>query len=189
MLDSLLAAASDDLVRVCNRCGQATPARPPAVGDITMGVPRCAYSCPLLWLAPRMALLQPMPGARVELPRLQLPKNFTQRITRLLPANTLPHIPTSCCLRMIAATAQCWQGTVWGSHDFPLLEEARSKLLLASVPPRGLAPAAEVGKRFTLWEECRFEDLLGRAEEQLLIQRKTGKRKKRDAQPDPPSAS
>ena len=77
-------------------------------------------------------------------------------------------------LRMIAATAQCWQGMARGSDDFSLLEERRSKLLLASVPP-GLGAAAEVAKRFTLWEERRFEDLFRRAE----------KRTQRDAQPDP----
>ena len=90
-------------------------------------------------------------------PPLQLPTIFTQMI-RLLPANTLLHIPSSCRLRMIAATAQCWQGMALCSDDFALLEERRSKLLLASVPP-GLGTAAEVAKRLTLWEECRFGDL------------------------------
>ena len=106
----------------------------------------------------------------------QLPPNFTWKI-RLLPANTLLHTPSSCRLRMIATTAQCW-------NDFALLEEGRSKLLLASVPS-GLGTATEVAKRLTLWEESRFEDLLRHAEEQLLTHRKSGKRKKRDAQPDP----
>ena len=40
---------------------------------------------------------------------------------------------------------------------------------------------------FLSWERCRFEDLLRRAEEQLLTHRKSGMRKKRDAQPDPPA--
>ena len=71
-----------------------------------------------------------------------------------------------------------------GNDDFALPEEGRSKLLLSSVPP-GLGTAAEVAKRLTLSEESRFEDLLQRAEEQILILRKAGKRKKRDAQPDP----
>ena len=52
----------------------------------------------------------------------------------------------------------------------------------ASVPS-GPGTAAEVAKRLTLWEECRIEDLLWRAEQQLLIHRKAGKRKKGDAQP------
>ena len=42
-----------------------------------------------------------------------------------------------------------------------------------------------MAKRLTLWEESRFEDLLRRAEEQLLILRRAGKRRKCDAQPDP----
>ena len=96
----------------------------------------------------------PMPGARVELPQLQLPSNFTQRI-RLLAANTLLHIPSSCRLRMIADTAQCWQGMAGSSDDFALMEEGRSKLLLASVPP-GLDTATEVAKRLTLWARVPF---------------------------------
>ena len=100
----------------------------------------------------------PVPGARVELPQLQLPTNCTQRI-RLLPANTLLHIPSSCRLRMIAATARCWQGVARGSDDFARLEVERSGRLLASVSP-GLGTATEVAKRLTPWEECRFEDLL-----------------------------
>ena len=50
--------------------------------------------------------------------------------------NTLLHIPSSCRLRMIAATAQCWRNMARSSDDFALLEEGRSKLLLASVPTR-----------------------------------------------------
>ena len=42
-----------------------------------------------------------------------------------------------------------------------------------------------MAKRLTLWEESRFEDLLRRAKEQLLILHRAGKRKKRDAQLDP----
>ena len=52
--------------------------------------------------------------------------------------------------------------------NFLTLEEGRPKLLLTSVHLR-LGAAAEVAKRLTLWEERRFEDLLRRAEEQLLI--------------------
>ena len=80
---------------------------------------------------------------------------------------------------MIAATAQCWQAMARGRDDFALLEEGRSKLRLSSVPP-GLGTAADVAKRL-LWEGNRFEDLLRRAQEQLLILRRTDKRKKRDA--------
>ena len=54
------------------------------------------------------------PGLCVELPSLQLPPDFTQRV-RLLLANTLLHSLSGCRLRMIAATAQCWQGMAQGS--------------------------------------------------------------------------
>ena len=86
---------------------------------------------------------------------LHLPPHFTQRVPLLL-ANTPLHISFSWRLRMIAATAQCWQGMAHGSDDFSLLEEGRSKLLLASVLPQ-LGAAVEVAKHLTLWEERRSE--------------------------------
>ena len=46
-------------------------------------------------------------------------------------------------------------------------------------------PTAAAARGGTLWEERRCEDLLRRAEEHLLINRKAGKRKQRDGQPDP----
>ena len=167
--------------RVCDRCGHATQARPPAVGDIIMellGAPTAAAGV----AGVEDGTAAPIPGARVELPQLQLRTDCTQRI-RLLPPNTLLHITSSVRLCMIAATAQCWQAMARGSDDFALLEEGRSKLQQSSVPP-GLGAAAEVAKRL-LWEDSRFEDLLLRAQEQILILRTTGKRKKRDAQPEP----
>ena len=45
--------------------------------------------------------------------------------------------------------------------------------------------ATEVQKRLTLWEERSFETLLQRAEEQLLLKRKAGKRRKSSGPPDP----
>ena len=70
-----------------------------------------------------------------------------------------------------------------GSNEYSMLEEGRSKLMLALVPPR-MGTADEVAKRLTLWEERRFEDQLRRAEERLLTNRKAGKRKQRGGQPD-----
>ena len=75
--------------RLCNRCGMATPARPPAVDDLIMG----AFGAPTAEAGAAGAEendTPPIPTARVELPSLQLPENFTQRI-RSLPANTLLH--------------------------------------------------------------------------------------------------
>ena len=48
------------------------------------------------------------------------------------------------------AAAQCWQGMAQGSNEYSMLEEGRSKLLLAPAP-LGLGAAAEVTKRLTLW--------------------------------------
>ena len=81
--------------------------RSPVVGDIIVGLlgaPTAAAGV----AGVEDGTAAPIPGARVELLQLHLPTD-TQRI-RLLPANTLLHIPSSCRLRMIAATAQCWQG-------------------------------------------------------------------------------
>ena len=45
--------------------------------------------------------------------------------------------------------------------------------------------ASEVQKRLTLWEERSFEALLQRAEEQLLLKRKAGRRRKTSGPSDP----
>ena len=82
---------------------------------------------------------------------------------------------------MISAVAQCWNGMAQGRDDYAQLEEGRSKLLLSPVP-QGLSAATEVPKRLTLWEGRRFETLLQRAEEQLLLKRK---RHKTGGAPDP----
>ena len=71
-----------------------------------------------------------------------------------------------------------------GRDDYAQLEEGRSKLLLSTVP-QGLSVVSEVQKRLTLWEERSFEALLQRAEEQFLLKRKAGKRRKISGPPDP----
>ena len=142
--------------------------------------------------SPLLMLVRRAPRTKLSLPRLGYALSFPRCIYRLTSRrgsassrpNTLLHIPSSCRLRMIAGTAQCWQGMAHGNDDFSALEEGRSELLLAMVRP-GLGVAGEVAERLTLWEERRFEDLLRRAEEQLLISRRRGKSKQRDDQPDP----
>ena len=92
---------------------------------------------------------------RVVFPSLHMPPNFTQRV-RLLPANTLLHIPSSCRLRMIAATALCWQGMAQRSNEYSMLEEGRSKLLLASRCPQGLTAQLRWPSVPRFWAERRF---------------------------------
>ena len=166
--------------RVCNRCGQASQARPPPVGDIIMG----PLGAPISGEDTTMvdADVNVTPSLTVDLPPVDLPGDFTQRI-RALPSNTILHVPASCRLRMISAVAQCWNGMAQGRDDYAQLEEGRSKLLLSPVP-QGLRAATEVLKRLTLWEEQRFETLLQRAEEQLLLKRRSGKRHKTGGPPD-----
>ena len=167
--------------RVCNRCGQASQARPPRVGDIIMG----PLGAPVSGEDTTMfdADVNVTPSLTVDLPPVDLPADFTQRI-RALPSNTILHVPASCRLRMISAVARRWNGMAQGRDDYAQLEEGRSKLLLSTVP-QGLSAATEVLKRLTLWEEQSFETLLQRAEEQLLLKRRSGKRHKTGGPPDP----
>ena len=123
------------------------------------------------------------PCLTVDLPLVDLPADFTQRI-RALPSSTILHVPASFRLRMISVVARCWNGMAQGRDDYAQLEEGRSKLLLSTVP-QGLSVATEVQKRLTLWEERSFETLLQRAEEQLLLKRKAGKRRKSSGPTDP----
>ena len=123
------------------------------------------------------------PSLPVALLLVDLPTDFTQRI-RALPSSTILHVPASSRLRMISVVAQCWNGMAQGRDDYAQLEEGRSKLLLSTVP-QGLSVATEVQKRLTLWEERSFETLLQRVEEQLLLKRKAGKRRKSSGPSDP----
>ena len=154
--------------RICNRCGQASQARSPSSSeDVVMADAEAPAT----------------PSLTVDLPLVDLPTGFTQRI-RALPSSTILHVPASCRLRMISVVAQCWNGMAQGRDDYAQLEEGRSKLLLSTVP-QGLSVASEVQKRLTLWEERSFEALLQRAEEQLLLKRKAGKRRKTSGPSDP----
>ena len=127
------------------------------------------------------------PSLTVDRPPVELPADITQRI-RALPSSTILHVPASCRLRMISAVARCWNGMAQGRDDYAQLEEGRSKLLLSTVP-QGLSVATEVLKRLTLWEEQSYETLLQRAEEQLLLKRRSGKRHKNSGPPDPSARS
>ena len=120
--------------RVCNRCGQASQARPPRVGDIIMG----PLGAPVSGEDTTMvdADVNVTPSLTVDLPPVDLPGDFTQRI-RALPSHTILHVPASCRLRMISAVAQCWNGMAQGRDDNAQLEEGRSKLLLSPGPERG----------------------------------------------------
>ena len=155
---------------------------PPQVGDVIMGplgAPANSEDTAMVDVDTTAT-----PSLTVDLPAVDLPQDYTQRI-RALPSSTILHVPASCQLRTISAVAQCWNGMAQGRDDYAQLE-GRSKLLLSPVP-QGLSAATEVLKRLTLWEERRFDALLQRIEEQLLLKRTTGKRRK-NAGPTDPSA-
>ena len=128
--------------RICNRCGQASQARPPRVGDVIMGPLGAPASREDVVMADAEA--PAAPSLTVDLPLVDLPAGFTQRI-RALPSSTILHVPASCRLRMISVVAQCWNGMAQGRVDYAQLEEGRSKLLLSTVP-QGLSVASEVQK-------------------------------------------
>ena len=123
------------------------------------------------------------PSFTVDLPLVDLPTGFHAAHPRASFKHHL-HVPASCRLRMISVVAQCGNGMAQGRDDYAQLEEGRSKFLLSTVP-QGLSVATEVQKRLTLWEERSFETLLQRAEEQLLLKRKAGKRRKSSGPSDP----
>ena len=127
----------------------APQARPPRVGDVIMGPLGAPASREDVVMADAEA--PATPSLTVDLPLVDLPAGFTQRI-RALPSSTILHVPASCRLRMISVVAQCWNGMAQGRDDYAQLEEGRSKLLLSTVP-QGLSVASEVQKRLTLWEE------------------------------------
>ena len=180
-LPLVVASSEWELGFACNRCGQASQARPPRVGDVIMGPLGASVSGEDTVMAD--AEVNVTPSLTVDLPPVVLQADFTERI-RALPSNTILHVPASCRLRMISAVARCWNGMAQGRDDYARLEEERSKLLLSTVP-QGLSVATEVLKCLTLWEEQSFETLLQRAEEQLLLERKSGKRQKTGGPPDP----
>ena len=121
--------------RVCNRCGQASQARPPRVGDIIMG----PLGAPVSGEDTTMvdADVNVTPSLTVDLPPVDLPGDFTQRIRALL-SNTILHVPASCRLRMISAVAQCWNGMAQGRDDYAGSLEA---------PTLSSAPGLECGHR------------------------------------------
>ena len=98
--------------RICNRCGQASQARPPRVGDVIMGRLGAPANREDVVMADAEA--PATPRLSVALPLVALPAGFTQRI-RALPSSTILHVPASCRLRMISVVAQCWNGMAQGA--------------------------------------------------------------------------
>ena len=162
--------------RTCNRCQQATAARPPAVGDIIAGPLGAAEPAAndadeaTSSSAPRP---QPVGGS----PDVStLPRDFTTRVERLS-FNTIIHTPKSCRMRLLRIAQECFDGIADGSAYWSLLEEGRSKLLLAPLAEGASAPE-EVAERSALWESGSLEVLLQRIEQQLIISNKTRHRKR-----------
>ena len=105
------------------------------------------------------AAADPVPPAW---PTHDLPADFLARVRDLSP-QTLVHVPGAYRQRLCVITAACVDGCNVGDTSAAVLEQARSKLLLAPVP-KGCSMSAELGTRFALWEAGSFSDLLDRAE-------------------------
>ena len=175
--------------RRCNRCGLDTPCRPPVVGDIIAGG---ATAMPQ---APDGAQLQGGNAAADPDAQQQhtdncpvvaapaLPATFTARVRRLS-HNTALHVPLSCRLRLLRITRQCWNRCADGDATWAALEEARSKLILGSVP-QGMAVADEVAARMALWEAGEFTQLLDRMEQQRILIDRTRVRRQPQGVEDP----
>ena len=83
-------------------------------------------------------------------------------------------IPLAFRRRYAEAWAECLEGVGAGSPVHCRLEEGRTKLLLMGCLPGAYAPK-ELGERFALWEQRRYEELLSRIEAQVLL-RTSGRR-------------
>ncbi len=157
--------------RTCNRCRGTTPARLPVVGDIiatsTASRSQPASQAPQ---TPDAATASSGDSATVDDGRgpvptpVRIPPDFSSRVQRLS-ANTIVHIPISLRLRALRVARQCFNGIARGSEDWAILEEGRSKLIMAPIP-EGESPAEEVERRLASWESGSLTDLLLSVERQ-----------------------
>ena len=135
--------------RRCNRCNGSHSLRPLVCGDIIpggRGVPLRQHPS-----APPEADATTMPAERNSIGDIVLPSNFTERIRRLSP-NTPWHIPDSLRIRIIKESTKCWEGMAAALPGWCALEEARSRLLMTTIPDGAHAPK-EIATRLGLWEE------------------------------------
>ena len=125
----------------------------------------------------------PLPPLRVDFPPLRLPNDSQGRV-RPLPSNTMLHVPQSCRLRIIAVVARCWNGLAAAWMSMPWHRKA---------PPNSCWPwcqgalerGDEVSKRIELCERSEFEALLGRCEQQEVLNQKHKKRKRQPQRDGP----
>gem|GEM_PF-7075693 len=93
-----------------------------------------------------------------------LPLNFLARV-HAMPCSTFEGIPHSLRARLCDITASLVEGMNANDSKSALLEEARSKLLLARIP-RGCSVPHELRARLGAWDAGEFEELLSRIEVQ-----------------------
>ena len=93
-----------------------------------------------------------------------LPPDFLQRV-RKLPAQTMLRIPAQFREAICSLTAELIEGSNAGDESAAVLEQARTKLLLAHLP-KGCSTPLEMRTRLDLWRTGAFLELLRRIEGQ-----------------------
>ena len=148
----------------CRKCRRNAPARALAEGDTVPTNSSRAEAPTQEDVAENEMPAAPADPLPPPWPAHDLPPDFLARVRRLSP-QTLVHVPGAYRQRLCVITAACVEGSNVGDNSAALLEQARSKLLLAPVP-KGCSTSAELGVRFALWEAGSFADLLVRLEVQ-----------------------
>ena len=105
---------------------------------------------------------------------ITLPQDFTGRIRRL-PCRSKLHVPVEFRMKHALAWNQALEGIAAKVPAWCKLEEARTKLLLSEAP-EGADSKRELAERFRLWSDGRFSELLDRAEQQHVLNRRPAKR-------------
>jgi len=142
--------------RSCHRCRTGDPSRLALASDhIQRGDPIANIARP------------DAPREQIDVPP-EFPTRFLDRIRQLPPATEI-HTPVAFRERLCVSMADALEGVLDGR---PELEEARSKLLLSNIPHQ-LNRRVEFEKRFRLWKDKRFGELLTRIEGQNTFRKKT----------------
>jgi hypothetical protein len=94
----------------------------------------------------------------------ELPADFLSRVQGLS-SQTILHIPRQFRQQLCSITASCVEGCNAGDASSAVLEQARSKLLLAHIP-KGGSTLLELRTRLELWQQGSFVTLLERVSAQ-----------------------
>ena len=160
-------ALRDRTVARCRKCRRNAAVRELAEGDVVPHNSSRSEARQLPVSQPaesQESLDQPSPAVAHE-----LPADFLDRVLRLS-SQTLLRIPRQFREQLCSFTATCIEGCNAGDASSAILEQARSKLLLAHVPKCSSTPL-ELTARLQLWQSSSFVELLERVESQAAVAR------------------